>query len=279
MPTNFLIAGCGYLGIALGQKLKSAGHNPFGIARSLASIKRIELADIQPLQFDLCKINAQSELPLFDMAILCQAPNHQVDHYQSTYLDATASFLDYCKNKPNIKKIVFISSTSVYGDQHGHDVDERAVINPTTLNANAKTLYQAEQMLMSSKLPVDILRLAGLYGPERNRIQKIQDATFKPPLSEVITNRIHRDDAIQAIEIILKEKSHHEIYLGVDNESCTAKEFYTWLYSALNLNIPECSEAPATQSSKRCLNDKLKKLSFNPQYPSFRDGYKELLNL
>ncbi len=277
MSYNILIAGCGYLGIALGQKLKSDGHYPFGVARSPHSIKQIGLAGIQPLQFDLRDINNQSEIPPFDLAILCQAPNRQSDDYQNTYLDATAAFLSYFKNNPTLKKSVFISSTSVYGDQYGQEVDACTVINPQTLNPNAKILYQAEQMVLDSNLPIDVLRLAGIYGPNRNRIQKIKDPSFRPPLSESISNRIHRDDAVQAIEILFKEKSHHEIYLGVDNDSCTLKEFYTWLYSALKLSVPESVEVASTKSSKLCLNHKLKKLNFEPRYPSFRDGYRELL--
>lgn len=275
---NVLIAGCGYLGRALGTELLALRRsNVWGLCRSDASIQKLEEAGIMPLRGDMTDARTLTGLPQVIKAVVaCQAPARG-ESYQHAYWDATQTLLRAVSSRS--MRFLFISSTSVYGPRDGGWVDADTPIDPAQLDEDAQILRKTEEMVLSAPTPVKgmVLRLSGIYGPERNRALSIRSGRIRPTGGPAYTNRIHRDDAVRAIIRVLAEGTPGQTYLASDDVPATQKEFYGWLCPHMRLPVPPepaaAEAAKALRDSKRCNSDKLKKLGWLPRYPSYKEGY------
>lgn len=287
---KLLIVGCGYVGAALGKSLSKEGHEVWGLRRDEAVLQMLPEFGIKPFKADLLKPETLEALPPVDTVLFCQSPSRDSDRYHDTYVTGTKNCVEVLKKKNfPVKKVIFISSTSVYSAHDGSWVDEAA--NPKSssyaneeLAGNAECLLEAEQAVLLSGFPANVLRLAGIYGSQRNRIKAIREGSWVPPLTDVHTNRIHIEDVVAGIRLLIEKGTAGEIYLGVDDEPCMQREFYTWLYGKLGTAPPtEGGKKPARsplamhQSNKRCSNKKIKVLGLKLKYPTFREGYSSFL--
>ncbi len=308
---NLLIAGCGYLGLELGRYATRQGCSVWGIRRSRENEDEIKSAGIKPLFLDLLKVKNFDSLPPldyvpalvapaliksdlmsdYDYVVACQAPGKNRSDYRSVYLDATRNLICALGNRP-IKKFLWVSSTSVYGDFDGAWVDEST---PTKADSeNAKILLEAETLVLKSPFPSIVLRLSGIYGPGRNPLHLIEKGLVSLD-AQGYTNHIHVADAGRLAYFLLECGKSGQIYLGVDDEPVLRSEFYSWLargvpsLRGLAAKQPgrsnPCSEIASTTlgmssrndrerklSSRRCSNQKIKSLGFQFLYPTFREG-------
>ncbi|PIU39935.1 MAG: hypothetical protein COT00_04355 [Candidatus Omnitrophica bacterium CG07_land_8_20_14_0_80_50_8] len=292
-----LIAGCGYLGKALGRNLVESGVMVWGLRRDRLALKSLEMVGIKPVQADLTKPESLVHLPNVDTVVLSQAPSKNSDTYHAVYYEAVENLVEALHLKKP-KRILMISSTSVYGQRNGSWVNEGtspddAGYPSKEATARAKTLIETEELVLSGIVPAIVLRLGGIYGPRRNRLKALADVGAglpakgksasggKPaPTGQAFVNRIHVYDAVTAIRLLLEKGVPGEIYIGVDNEPCTDNEFYSWAME--NLPLKKCSGARAAHeihegSNKRCTNQKLKQLGWDLKYPTFREGYQSLI--
>lgn len=277
-----LIVGCGYVGTALARKLISEGHEVWGLRRDAQALAKVP--GIEPFRANLLDIRTLADLPKTDLVVLCQAPSRETDKYVDTYFRATQNLLAALDGRAP-KKIIMLSSTSVYAMHDGSWVNESTAVESCGYAGlesaeNARLLLHAEQLVLRSRIPAMILRLAGIYGPGRNRVEAIRSGRLKPAMNEAYTNRIHVDDIVSAIRVLADKGKPGEIYLGADDEPCTQSEFYGWLYGQLGVTPGEAGE-PSEHSrhggNKRCSNKKLKALGWQPRFANFRDGYTPLL--
>ena len=187
-----------------------------------------------------------------------------------------------------MKKFVYTSSTSVYGQTDGSQVKESSPTEP--LAETAKILVETEKVLLAAvaerKFPAVILRVAGIYGPERGHWFKqfLKDEARMEGDGSRFLNMIHRDDLIGCIIAALKNGRPGEIYNAADDEPVSQLHFFQWLAQALDKPLPP-SEPDADRkrgvTNKRVSNRKLKmELGHQFKYPNFRKGYSaELLRL
>ncbi len=281
---KILIAGCGYLGTLLGQDLARSGHEVWGLRRDGVALREIEKLGVRPVQANLLSFDSLKNLPAVDHVVLCQAPTKKNDDYRSTYFEATKNLLEALP-KGLCRKIILISSTSVYSTRDGSWVDE--MTDPIAgshgdreASENAKALLDAESLILNSTHPSVVLRLSGVYGEGRNRVKSILDGRVKPVFSDVYMNRIHATDIVRAIRLLLEKGLPREIYLGSDDAPSTQKEFYSWVFDRLSMPIPVAGENEPSrhgQSNKRCSNKKIKELGLKLRYPSFKEGYAPLI--
>ena len=137
--------------------------------------------------------------------------------------------------------------------------------------------------------PAVILRVAGIYGPERGHWFKqfLQDTAYMEGDGSRFLNMIHRDDVVGCIIAALKNGRAGEIYNAVDDEPVSQLPFFQWLAQAVDkplpLAVPENPEASRKRgvTNKRVSNHKLKmELGHQFKHPNFRIGYSaELLRL
>ena len=149
MKSKILIAGCGYLGSALGQMLAGGGWKVWGVRRDPAAAPILRQLNIEPLIGDLTDKKFLETLPAVDIVLFCASPSRSTDSYERTYLEAVKLLTDrYWKD--SLKKFIFISSTSVYSTTDGSWVDEAMdPLKPghkdTVAASHAKVLLQAER--------------------------------------------------------------------------------------------------------------------------------------
>jgi nucleoside-diphosphate-sugar epimerase len=286
-----LIVGCGYVGLPLGVELIRLGHEVFGLRRSVSAENELKAAGIQPLFGDVTQPGTLAKLPHnFDWVVNCVAAGGDVDDYRQVYLQGTRNLIEWLE--PNLpKKFVYTSSTSVYGQTDGSQVKESSPTEPAA--ETAKILVETEKVLLAAvaerKFPAVILRVAGIYGPDRGHWFKQflkNEARMEGDGSRFL-NMIHRDDLIDCIIAALKSGRAGEIYNAVDDEPVSQMNFFQWL-AGTGGKYPPPSEPgnPAENrkrgvTNKRISNRKLKmELGHQFKYPNFRKGYSaELLRL
>ncbi len=274
---KILIAGCGYVGRAVGKYFASKGDEVWGLSRSPQGL---ETLGVKPISADLLKAETLSGLPTVDVVILSQAPSRASDDYHKTYVEGARNLTKVLAGKAP-RKLILISSTRGYGQSHGEALWVDESTEPEPADENAKSLLEAESVVLKSRIPSVVFRLGGIYGIGRNRLRQIRSGKAKPEFADVYVNRIHVDDIVRAIEILAEKGKPGEVYLGVDDWPSTQREFYTWIYDRLSIKKPALS-APGSDkkhgvSNKRCSNKKLKSLGLNFKHPSFREGYEAII--
>jgi nucleoside-diphosphate-sugar epimerase len=201
--------------------------------------------------------------------------------YRQVYLEGNRNLVEWARKHP-VKKIVFTSSTSVYAQNDGLAVKESSPTEPQT--ETSQILVQAEKVLLepAPAIPSIVLRVAGIYGPERGHLfkQYLKNEAKIPGSGARIINMIHRDDVVAAIIAALKNGRAGEIYNVVDDEPVSLLHFYRWLSETLGKWMPpmvpeeEAPERKRALTSKKVQNRKMKiELGVQLKYPTFRQGY------
>jgi nucleoside-diphosphate-sugar epimerase len=280
-----LIVGCGYVGLPLGAELVRLGHEVSGIRRSPSAEAELKAAGIQPLIADVARPEQFAGVPTgFDWVVnTVSSTRGGVDEYRSVYVDGTRNLIERLKATPP-KKFVYTSSTSVYGQEDGSLVKETSLAEPA--GDTSKLLVETERLLLeaskTAKFPAIILRVAGIYGPDRGHLfkQYLKDEARIAGKGERLINMIHRDDLVGAIIAALKNGRAGEIYNAVDDEPVMQIHFFRFLSETLGKWMPpyapgeEDANRKRGQTNKKVSNRKLKmELGYVFKYPTFRQGY------
>lgn len=158
MKLTVLIIGCGDIGITLGRELLSEGHHVIGVRRQVEALKD---TGIEPLALDLNNLEGADALPHADYVIYTvSADRFEESAYQSAYpdgLNRVLGVLEQHKTPP--KRVFFVSSTSVYGQQEGEVVNEDSPTGSTSFSG--KLMCDAEQALINHPIPGTVVRFSG----------------------------------------------------------------------------------------------------------------------
>lgn len=282
MKLTVLIVGCGDIGITLGRELLSEGHRVIGIRRYADALQG---SGIEPLALDLNNLEGAdaSALPQADYVVYTvSADRFEESAYQSAYPDGLKRVLGVLEqHKKPPKRIFFVSSTSVYGQQEGEVVNEASPTESTSFSGNL--MCEAEQALLNHSLPGTVVRFSGIYGPGRDRlIHQVAEGRIAAVTPVIYSNRIHRDDCtgILAHLIRCQEKGQplSDLYLGSDCEPVTMHNVMAWLATQLKVASTETMQSPLRRrASKRCDNSRIRETGYNFRYPSYKEGYAQVL--
>ena len=217
MISSVFIVGCGDIGERVAQSWLARGITANGLARSPASRARLESKGITAVHGDLDDIRSLTALPAHNALIYYFAPPPEggsADPRMEHFLDAMPS--DHTPNK-----IVYLSTSGVYGDHQGGWVNEDTPPKPQTQRAKAR--IKAETALLDwgqiKKIPVVILRVGGIYGPGRLPIERIKQSQPVVQREQApYTNRIHADD-LARVCVAAAER-------GADRRICTLRDIF-----------------------------------------------------
>ena len=279
-----LIVGCGYVGLPLGAELVRLGHAVFGLRRSALAEMELKAAGITPLFADVTQPETLAKLPRdFDWVVNCTASGGGgAEDYRKIYLEGNRNLISWLAGSL-LKKFIYTSSTSVYGQNDGSVVTENSPVEPAA--ATAKILLETENLLLASAqkiFPALILRVAGIYGSGRGHSFKQflrGEARIEGDGARTL-NMIHRDDLVGVIITALERGTPGEIYNAADNEPVSQLRFFEWL--AWQLKMPMPANVPADAeilrkrgvTNKRVSNAKLRaELKYEFRFPDFRAGY------
>jgi len=280
-----LIVGCGYVGLNVGAELARQGHQVFGVRRTADTASVLKAAAIELARADITKLDELRALPgPFDWVVnTASSSKGGAEEYREVYLRGTRNLLEWLAATPP-RKYVYTSSTSVYAQTDGSLVKETSPAEPDT--EVGKVLLETEQALLeaarTAKFPAVILRVAGIYGPERGHLftQYLRGEARIPGLGDRWINMIHRDDVAGAIVAALQSGRPGEIYNVADDEPVHYVNFFRWLSETLGLRMPPMIPEPAVHVSKRAITNKricnrklTMELGVRLKYSSFRQGY------
>lgn len=279
---NILIAGCGYVGTALGSLLAAESHTVWGLRRHPESLP----SSIRPLAADLTSPDTLQGLPAtFDyLFYTAAADTHNDAAYRAVYVDGLRHLLAALGSQQTPPRRVFLtSSTGVYGESSGAWVDETSPTIPAEFGG--MRLLEGERLLLDGPCPATVLRLGGLYGPGRaSLIEQVRRGQIAwDNESTVYFNRIHRDDAAGALRHLMMLPAPDPIYVGVDHEPTTLAVLLDWLAEALAVPPTRPGDSSKTRTArhpanKRCCSAKLVASGYVFRYPTFREGYTALLS-
>jgi len=282
-----LIVGCGYVGLPLAHELFKQGHQVFGMRRSSSADEELKAAGIVPLPADITKPESLARLPRdFDWVVNCAASGGgDAEAYLQLYLQGTRNLIEWLAlGSAGASRIVYTSSTGVYGQNDGSVVDETSPTEPPV--ETAKVLVETEKVLLAAardnNFPAVVLRVAGIYGPNRGYLLKqyLKNEARIEGGGGRFLNMIHRDDLIGVIIAALRSGRAGEIYNAVDDEPVSQLRFFQWLAGKLGRELPPTAPEDAEANrkrgvtNKRVSNRKLKMdLGYQFKYPTFREGY------
>jgi nucleoside-diphosphate-sugar epimerase len=279
-----LIVGCGYVGVPLGAALVQKGHEVFGLRRSAAAVAALSSSGIKPVLADVTRMEDLAKVPgSFDWVVnTVSSGGGGVPEYRKTYLEGARNLVTWLQKAPP-KKFIYTSSTSVYGQTDGSAVKEESPTEPAS--ETSRVLVETEQLLLKAfqeqRFPVMMLRLAGVYGPERGYWfhQFVKNEAKMDGHGERILNMIHRDDVAGIIIEALESGRAGSVYNAVDDEPVTQLHFFHWLADTLGRRLPPYDHDPQVRdrtrgwTNQKVLNRRLKmELGYRFKYPTFREG-------
>jgi len=275
MP-SLLIAGCGDVGNRLAERLLPAGWTVYGLRRQVAALA----AGIRPLPGDLQAERCPPAWPprALDYLVYCAAASQSDEAgYRAAYVEGLGHVLGWlAQHGQRPKRLLFVSSSSVYAQQGGEWIDEDSPAEAAGFSG--RVLREAEQLALGSGMPASVVRLTGIYGPGRewllNQVRQGYRVVAEPPL---YANRIHAEDAAGLLAFLLQADARgvalDDCYLGVDDAPAPLAEVLAWLRDYLGVTEWAAEATVRRAGSKRCSNARARALGWAPQYPSYREGY------
>lgn len=270
-----LILGCGFLGQVLAQRLAFAGVPVIGSARGEPQLGIIRTRGATALRLDGDpSVIERLPLPITRM-LMAIPPDAHLD-------DALATRVAAWGLAPG--KVLYVSSTSVYGDHGGALVVEETPVAPVTDKARMRVAAEDRWRAIGAS----VIRPAGIYGPGRSLLHRI--AAGKHRLIDggaALSNRVHVNDLAALCEAAWSKPA--ATYLGADVTPATQREVAEWCARELGLPMPES----ITSAEARVRMDKdtfqmfaqskrldpswtLATLGVRLRYPSWREGFRDI---
>jgi len=271
MPHLFCF-GLGFTGQALARRLTAKGWTVTGTSRS---------GENGTLAFDGSTALPQSAFDGVTHLLISVPPGPQGDPVLSRHAD------DLRQRAKQVQWAGYLSTTGVYGDRHGDWVDETSPLTPTTERGQRR--LAAETQWHELSLPLQIFRLAGIYGPGRNQLVSIFDGTAKRIVKQgQIFSRIHVEDIAGVLEASIARPDPGRAYNVCDDEPCPPQEVVAFAARLLDRPPPpeiafdDADLSPMAKSfyaeSKRVSNKRIKQeLGYRLLYPTYREGLTALL--
>jgi nucleoside-diphosphate-sugar epimerase len=276
-----VIAGCGYVGNELARMLINEGHDVFGIRRDVSKL----VPGVRGIEGNVARPKSLGPAPeRVEYVVFAVGADEGTEQaYRQAYLDGLAGFLEWLADEgQRPRRLVMVSSTSVYGQRRGEHIDELSPTHPTQFRG--ETLLASERLGAASGLSTVVVRLGGIYGPGRESlIDRAREGKLQTRSTQHFTNRIHRDDAAGVLRYLLFHPSPESLYLGVDDEAAEESELYSWIAKELGVAAPsgeeedEAANGRRSAGSKRCSNRRLRESGYAFRYPTYREGYAELI--
>ncbi len=271
-----LIVGCGYLGRRVARRLVDHGERVFGTTRSRERGKELVEIGVEPVVADVLDPASLDRLPEFDRVFYCVGFDRSAGRsMREIYVDGLRQFLE--RTGKEIRRLVYASSTGVYGQDDGSWVDETSVAEPS--QDSGRVVLDAENEVRAWDPNSVILRYVGLYGPGRviGR-SKVERGEPLPGNPDRWLNLIHIEDAAAIAVAALTHTGPglKPLYVAADDRPATAREYYGLLATHLGSAPPTFERAEIADEhgrNKRASNRLAKiDLGLELRYPDISTG-------
>ncbi|MFK7736764.1 MAG: sugar nucleotide-binding protein [Pirellulaceae bacterium] len=282
-PPRLLIVGCGYVGKRVAKLARASGYEVFALTRSDERISELESEGCRPIVGSWHSPESLAGLPEFD-AILVAIPHRE---------EADLGELTHVRGLENLSaavgdsqpRIVYLSTTGVFGECSGEKLNEDSPATPTRLGP--KIALAAEQHLTSTLAGrATIIRLAGIYGPDR--VPLAAKLRAGEPLSvplEGYLNLVHVDDIARVTLQVIETKMRSDLYLLSDGQPVLRRDFYMHLAKLCRTSQPTfcqpSADSPkARRATSKCIDPSriVSEIDYSFLFPSYREGLENALD-
>jgi nucleoside-diphosphate-sugar epimerase len=278
---NVLIVGCGYVGNALASRLIEQNHQVSALRRRITS-HRVSAVDY--IIGDVLTHDYASFLNNRDIVYYLASPDTgSKTAYENIYVHGLSRLLEAAAVCPSPPLVVLSSSTSLYEYNDGRWVNEQTLINPS--QPKNQCIVQGEHLLQASSVPTVTIRFGGIYGPGRTPfIDRIRQGKNIAINDQRYTNRIHLDDCVGILCHALQLGNTNPLYLATDGNPIAYNTLLFWLSTRLGIALNEASAVDGdslhshSRSNKRCSNELLITSGYQFKYPSYLEGYADILS-
>ncbi|MBA1157552.1 SDR family oxidoreductase [Microvirga mediterraneensis] len=202
-----------------------------------------------------------------------------------------AHFSHAITSAPRLRWIGYLSTVGVYGNADGNWVDETTPPNPASARSRQRIAAERAWLALggSASFSVQIFRLAGIYGPGRNALEKVADGSAKRIVKPgQVFNRIHAADIAQVLMASIERPSRNAVYNVADDEPGPPQDVIAFAADLLGREPPpevpfeEADQTPMARAfyadNKRVRNTRIKtELGVTLRYPTYREGLRALL--
>lgn len=231
---------------------------------------------------DLSRVETLTTLPAGLDAVFYAvgADGHTPEQYESAYVTGLANLWSALRaaGAPP-RRLVVVTSTAVYAQNDGEWVDEQSTTEPREFSG--RTLLRSEALARTLAPEVVIVRFGGIYGPGRTRfVDSVRNGTANLGPVPEYTNRIHMRDCAGVLAHVARLEAPAPTYIGVDDEPADRRAVVEWLAARLGVAPPKRAQdatSASTARGKRCSNRLLRASGYRFLYPTFREGYADVL--
>ncbi|HEX4146118.1 MAG TPA: SDR family oxidoreductase [Pirellulales bacterium] len=280
-----LIFGCGYLGRRVADRWLAAGETVHVVTRSAARADSLRAQGLLSIVADVVRPASLVGLPVADTVLFAVGYDRTAgESIRKVYVDGLANVL--AALSPDTGRFIYISSTGVYGQTGGQQVDETSECLPVREGGHA--CLDAERLLSAHPLGsrAITLRLAGIYGP--GRIPSRQQLAAGQPLAvpaDGCLNLIHVDDAASVVLAAELRAPLPRLYVVSDGQPVERRSYYEELARLVGAAPPRFAGAPPgsealarSASDKRIDNARMRvELAVHLAYPSYREGLAQVV--
>lgn len=270
---KWLIIGQGDIGLPVTNMLAHHEFPTTGLARHDRQHYDIDdKADF--IQADALTLSADQLRDFTRIAIIVTPDDYSSKGYQNSYLGICQHLASLRDDLPKLERIVFISSTGVYGQDNGEWIDEHTKPDTPEREGSQYILQSEEAIQHGFGKKAIIIRPSGIYGRERlMRLRKAKEADKQPMSAHAWSNRIMDSDLVHIIVKVLIIDSPKPIYIATDYLPVTSFELTTWLSLQVGAMPPQ-SDGKTTVTGKR-LHSNIPLAWLH--YPDWQSGYQDIL--
>ena len=290
---RLVVFGCGYVGAATAAWAQARGATVTALTRNPATAAALRAAGIEVVVADLAGSDWHAAIPGGAEWVLnsVSSGGGGIDGYRRSYVEGTRSVVAWARSAGGIGTLVYTGSTSVYPQGDGAAVDETA---PTdAAGERPGLLLAAEAAVRGAEAEAGcrrsfVLRLAGIYGPGRHHVldQLRSGAGEIAGAGSHRLNLVHRDDIVGAIAacFLARPEQGGGIFNVADDAPAPKAEVVAWLAGRLGVPVPRFTGEPAggrraVTPDRIIVNRRAREvLGWVPRYPSYREGYANLLS-
>ncbi|MBO3115124.1 NAD(P)H-binding protein [Winogradskyella sp. DF17] len=242
MKPKISILGCGWLGLDLAKLLVNSGYDVKGSTTTKAKLKQLQENAIRPFHIELTEDGITGNFTAFlsecDILILAIPPGLRKNPNKSHVKEM--QHVVKALQRSTVKKLVYVSSTSVFKDDfHFPIISEKTAPNST--NNSAQQLIEIEQLLSSiPQIKTTIIRFSGLVGEDRHPGYYLRGRkNISNP--EAPINLIHKTDCIAIISQIINQNIWDEAFNASYPNHPERKTYYTEFCNTRQLPVPSFS--------------------------------------
>lgn len=284
---RLLIFGAGFIGGAVAKAFLARGGTVTAVTRNREKASVLVEMGVEVVVGDIACGSWVSQITENQEFVLncVSSGGGGLDGYRRSYLEGTKTIVQWANETAQSGHFVYTGSTSVYAQGEGATVDESMGAEST--DERAVILRETESCVKTWPKRWTILRLAGIYGPQRHHLLNglREGKNSVPGGAGTRLNLIHRDDVVMAI-LRMYERSQvsmNKVFNVVDDGRATKGEIVNWLCHQLDRDLPTFTgfAAPGRRKSmpnRIISNERLKaELGWAPKFPTYREGYRGIL--